>query len=291
MIFVAAILALLIGVSLGLLGGGGSILTLPVLVYVVGVAPKDAIATSLLVVGFTSASALLTHARRGCVQWRVGAYFGGAGMLGAYGGGLVGRAIPATILLVGFALVMLAASLAMMRRRVEKAESAPVAHVPAIRVLGVGLVVGSLAGLLGAGGGFLIVPALVVLTGLGMAEAVGTSLFVITLQSFAGFFGNLGHAVIDWRVAVAVTAAAIVGSLVGARVGARVPAAALRRGFAWFVLVIGVGILAKQAPPTSWAWLVANPARWGLVATIAIAAFGALALSTRKRRARPSTAA
>lgn len=246
MLAVAAVLALFIGVSLGLLGGGGSILTLPVLVYVVGVEPKSAIATSLLVVGFTSATALLAHARAARVRWRVGAFFGGAGMVGAYGGGLVGRLIPANALLVGFALVMLTAALAMMRRRPEPVEGVPLTHVPAAKVLGIGLLVGVVAGLLGAGGGFLIVPALVVLTGLGMAEAVGTSLMVITLQSFAGFLGNAGHVTIDWKIAASVTCAAIVGSLVGARVGSRLPAAALRRGFAWFVLVIGTLVLVKQ---------------------------------------------
>jgi len=254
MIFVAAILALLIGVSLGLLGGGGSILTLPVLVYVVGIAPKDAIATSLLVVGFTSASALATHARRGCVQWRVGAYLGGAGMLGAYGGGLVGRTIPATILLVGFGLVMLAASLAMMRRRAEKTESAPVAHVPAIRVLGVGLVVGSLAGLLGAGGGFLIVPALVLLVGLSMTSAVATSLPIIALNSASGFLGHLSQGPLDWGVTLRFVALGAVGVVIGVRLANRVPAYKLRAWFAWFVIAVALYMLARTLLPlTGWA--------------------------------------
>lgn len=284
MLLVAAVLALLIGLSLGLLGGGGSILTLPVLVYVLGVEAKSAITTSLFVVGCTSGIALVAHARAHRVRWRVGSFFGGAGMAGAYLGGLAGRLVPASLLLVGFAAVMLAASMAMLRRR-DSVEHVPPVHFPAVKVLLVGALVGVVAGLLGAGGGFLIVPALVMLTGLPMAEAVGTSLLVITMQSAAGFVGNVGHVSIDWHIAIGVTIAAIIGSVFGARLAGRVSAKVLRRAFAWFVLVLGVLLLIEQMPPTLRAWLVSHPMGWGVVA-----ALGLLLMTTALRIQRAAEA-
>lgn len=271
LLVIAALLALLVGMSLGLLGGGGSILTLPLLVYVVGLEPKSAIAASLIVVGFTSATALVAHARARRVRWRVGGFFGAAGMAGAYAGGIIGRHVPATLLLAGFGLVMLAASLAMMRPRPEPALAAPVSHVPAVKVLSVGALVGVVAGLLGAGGGFLIVPALAVLTGLGIAEAIGTSLLVITMQSLAGFLGNVGHVSVNVPVVLVVTLAAVAGSLIGARLSVRISAASLRRGFAWFVLAIGVLFLVKQMPSAARAWLALHPAGWSVVVAAIVA--------------------
>lgn len=279
-LFVAALLALLVGMSLGLLGGGGSILTLPLLVYVVGVEPKSAIATSLLVVGFTSATALVPHARARRVRWRIGGFFGAAGMAGAYAGGVAGRSVAPSLLLAGFGVVMLAASFAMMRPRPEPDLAQPVAHVPVTKVLAVGALVGVVAGLLGAGGGFLIVPALVVLTGLGIAEAIGTSLLVITMQSVAGFVGNIGHVAVDTSVALVVTLAAVAGSLVGARLSTRISASSLRRGFAWFVLALGVLFVVKQMPSAAHDWLALHPAGWALV----VAAIGALLLGALRVR-------
>ena len=158
MIALAIALAVLVGVSLGLLGGGGSILAVPLLVYVAGMDAKEAIATSLLVVGTTSAVALIPHARAGRVRWRTGLLFGAAGMVGAYAGGRVAEFIPGSLLLVAFALMMLATAVAMIRGR--KSPDKP-AHteLPVVRVLLDGVVVGLVTGLVGAGGGFLIVPA------------------------------------------------------------------------------------------------------------------------------------
>ncbi|MFI5836114.1 sulfite exporter TauE/SafE family protein [Micromonospora sp. NPDC051300] len=243
--------AVLIGVSLGLLGGGGSILAVPLLVYVAGLPAKEAIATSLLVVGATSAVGVLPHARAHRVRWRTGLIFGLAGMTGAYAGGRLAAFVPASVLLTAFALMMLATAAAMIRGR-RPAEGRPTPHeLPVPRVILDGVVVGLVTGLVGAGGGFLVVPALALLGGLPMPVAVGTSLVVIAMKSFAGLAGYLSSVQIDWRLAGAVTAAAIVGSLLGGRLAGRVPEEVLRKAFGWFVVVMGVFVLARQLPPVA----------------------------------------
>jgi uncharacterized membrane protein YfcA len=177
-------LAVLTGVSLGLLGGGGSILTVPILVYVIGVPAHEAIALSLLVVGTTSLSALVPHARRGSVRWKTGALFGATSMAGAYGAGKLAHLVPATILLLLFGTMMLVTAVAMMRgpRAAEHdAPEGPLRELPIVKIVLEGLVVGSVTGLIGAGGGFLVVPALVLLGRLPMRAAIGTSLLVIAM--------------------------------------------------------------------------------------------------------------
>ncbi|SBT39291.1 sulfite exporter TauE/SafE family protein [Micromonospora auratinigra] len=242
-------LAVLIGVSLGLLGGGGSILAVPLLVYVADLPPKEAIATSLLVVGATSAVGVLPHARAHRVRWRTGLIFGLAGMTGAYAGGRLAAYVPAGVLLTGFAVMMLATAVAMIRGR-RAAEGRPVPHeLPVFRVVLDGIVVGLVTGLVGAGGGFLVVPALALLGGLPMPVAVGTSLVVIAMKSFAGLAGYLSSVQINWGLALAVTAAAIVGSFLGGRLAGRIPADLLRKAFGWFVVVMGIFVLAQQLPP------------------------------------------
>ncbi|MGZ5966087.1 MAG: sulfite exporter TauE/SafE family protein [Polyangiales bacterium] len=245
MILLVASLSLAVGLSLGLLGGGGSILTLPMLVYIAGLDARAAIASSLLVVGVTSAVAVIAHARAGAVQWRVGGVFAAAAMVGAYAGGRVAHFVPATALLAGFATLMLVTSIAMMRgRRAPEGEH----RLAVARVLGVASLVGSMSGLLGAGGGFLVVPALALFGGLEMRKAIGTSLFVIALQSAAGFAGQAQNAHLDARLLAVVSAAAVVGTLGGARLARRVSPDQLRRGFAWLVLAMGVFVLARQIP-------------------------------------------
>ena len=247
-------LSLLIGVSLGLLGGGGSILTVPILVYVAGLPAKEAIAASLFVVGVTSLAGVVSHARGGRVQWRTGLMFGLAAMAGAFTGGLLGGHIPGDWLLIAFALMMVATSLAMLRGRKDKSPSShrrEDGSLPLARILVDGSVVGLVTGLVGAGGGFLVVPALVLLGGLPMSVAVGTSLIVIAMKSFAGLAGYLTSVTLDWPLVLGVTGAAVVGSLVGGRLAGRVPEAALRQGFGWFVLVMGGFVLVQQGP--SWA--------------------------------------
>ncbi|MBN8609959.1 MAG: sulfite exporter TauE/SafE family protein [Deltaproteobacteria bacterium] len=261
-IAIAAALALFIGLALGLLGGGGSILTLPILRYVLGMEAHDAIAVSLLVVGTTSTAAMIPHARRGRVRWRTGIVFGLAGMVGAFGAGRVAHYIPSSVLLGLFGLMMMVTALAMMRgRKVAPASAsgpapatdAPPARasdgdLPIAKVLGEGLVVGAVTGLVGAGGGFLVVPALVLLGGLSMEVAVGTSLVVIAMKSFAGFAGYLGHAHIDWTIAGVVSASAVVGSLGGGALASKVSPDGLRKGFAWFVVAMAFFILGQEIP-------------------------------------------
>lgn len=239
-------LAVFVGVALGLLGGGGSILTVPLLAYVAGMDAKQAIATSLLVVGVTSAIGAVSHARAGRVQWRTGLIFGAAGMAGAYGGGLLARFIPGTVLLIGFAVMMIATAVAMLRGRknVEVTEGGH--RLPIPKIIAEGLVVGLVTGLVGAGGGFLVVPALALLGGLPMPVAVGTSLIVIAMKSFAGLGGYLSSVQIDWPLALAVTGAAVIGALAGARLTARVNPESLRKTFGWFVLAMSSVILAQE---------------------------------------------
>ena len=249
MIALTIALAVFVGVSLGLLGGGGSILTVPLLAYVAGLDAKQAIATSLLVVGVTSAVGAVSHARAGRVQWRTGLVFGMAGMAGAYAGGLLARFIPGTVLLIGFAVIMIATAVAMLRgRRDVGAVDAP-RSLPSFKIVLEGLVVGLVTGLVGAGGGFLVVPALALLGGLPMPVAVGTSLVVIAMKSFAGLAGYLSSVHIDWPLAVAVTAAALVGGLIGARLTAMVNPDALRKAFGWFVLAMSSVILSQEVHP------------------------------------------
>ncbi|MGJ9403872.1 sulfite exporter TauE/SafE family protein [Arthrobacter sp. KK5.5] len=242
------LLSVLIGLSLGLLGGGGSILTVPILTYVAGLNPKEAIAASLFVVGATSAVSAVDHARKKRVKWRTGLVFGAAGMAGAFGGGLLGGHIPGTILMIAFALMMVATSLAMIRGRKDRTATAHDGELPVGKVIIEGLVVGLVTGLVGAGGGFLVVPALALLGGLSMPVAVGTSLVVIAMKSFAGLGGYLTTVTLDWALVGGVTVAAILGSFIGARLAGRIPEAALRKGFGIFVLAMGVFVLMQELP-------------------------------------------
>jgi uncharacterized membrane protein YfcA len=244
---VTVVLAAGIGASLGLLGGGGSILAVPLLVYVTGLPARVAIATSLLVVGVTSAVALWPHARAGQIRWRTGLVFGSAGMAGAYAGGRLAALVPTFLLMTGFGLMMLATAAAMIRDRPVPADAAVGRGRAAPRIAADGLVVGLVTGLVGAGGGFLVVPALVLLGGLSMPAAVGTSLLVIAMKSFAGLAGYLASVRVDWWLAAAVTLAAVAGSLVGSRLTGRLPEPLLRRIFGGFVLVMGGFVLLSQA--------------------------------------------
>lgn len=283
-------LAVLIGVSLGLLGGGGSILTVPILVYVLGQGTHEAIATSLLVVGATSVAALIPHARGGRVRWKTGALFGATSMIGAYGAGRVAHLVPGVVLLLAFGGMMLVTAIAMMRGRKEPAAESAAAHesLPIFKIVLEGLAVGAVTGLVGAGGGFLVVPALVLLGGLPMREAVGTSLLVIAMKSAAGLAGYLGSTQVDFALAGMVTAAAIVGSVGGAAIAGRVRQDLLRRGFAWFVVVMAVFLLSQEIPRAAgvdvalgedWPWVL------GLSALAAV--FAAIDLGRMVRRELP----
>lgn len=241
------ILSIAIGLSLGLLGGGGSILTVPLLTYVAGMDPKEAIAASLFVVGATSVLSTLTHARMGNVQWRTGLIFGAASMAGAFLGGLAGGYIPGVILMLAFAVMMIATAIAMLRGR-KKRDTVEQEKLPLGKILLEGLVVGLVTGLVGAGGGFLVVPALALLGGLSMPVAVGTSLLVISMKSFAGLAGYLTTVSLNWPLVLGVTGMALIGALIGARLTKVVPEQALRKGFGVFVLVMGIFVLSQELP-------------------------------------------
>ncbi|MEV0185983.1 sulfite exporter TauE/SafE family protein [Streptomyces sp. NPDC050625] len=272
MIAVIIAASLLIGVSLGILGGGGSILTVPILVYLAGMETKEAIATSLFVVGVTSAAGVVSHARAGRVRWRTGLLFGLAGMTGAYAGGRLAEFIPGTVLLIAFALMMIATAVAMIRGRRQAAKK--VHHeLPVLHVLLDGIVVGLVTGLVGAGGGFLVVPALALLGGLPMTVAVGTSLLVIAMKSFAGLAGYLAGVHIDWGFATLVTATAVVGSVLGGLLAGRIPQDALRKSFGWFVAVMGVFVLSRQIGTDLRHTLLTSPWTWAFVAAAAGIAF------------------
>ncbi len=248
MLILGLTLAILVGLSLGMLGGGGSILTVPILVYVLGFAAKPAIAMSLPVVGVTSLVGALLHWRLGNVRIGMAALFGGFAMVGAYGGAKLAVFMSGTAQLVLLAVVMLVAAASMLRgsRDATPAPDAEQSGPSSARLVVVGVAalgVGVLTGLVGIGGGFLVVPALVLLLGVDMRQAVGTSLVVITMNSAAGFAGYLGTVDIEWRFLAGFTVAAVVGVLAGTAVARRVPRQALRRIFAIFLVVTGALIL------------------------------------------------
>ena len=247
-----AALGLVIGVLLGLLGAGGSILAVPALVNGAGLPLSSAVPTSLLVVGISSAAAVIPRVRARQVQWRIAAVVGAAGVPAAFLGAAVNRLLPARLVLAGFAVVMVAAAVRMLREPPEIGNDCALPGggvnwrgcLP--KALGSGVTVGLLTGLFGVGGGFLLVPALVLLLGLPMSVAVGTSLVVVSINSAAGFAAHAGDGAVDLGLAAVFTAAAVVGSAVAARVATRLPAERLRRGFAWLVLVVAV-LVALQA--------------------------------------------
>ncbi|MFS2293381.1 MAG: sulfite exporter TauE/SafE family protein [Actinomadura sp.] len=278
--------ALAVGVSLGLLGGGGSILTVPVLVYVAGVEAGQAIAMSLFVVGATALTSLPPHARAGRVRWRTGLLFGAAGMAGAYAGGRVAALLPAAVLLAAFAVMTAVTALAMLRGRSAAAGDGP-AERPVPRILAEGLAVGAVTGMVGAGGGFLVVPALVLLGGLPMPAAVGTSLMVIAMKSFAGLAGYLHGVDLDWPLTIAVTGAAVLGAQAGSRPAGRIDPERLRRAFGWFVLGMSAIVLAEQAPAVARRALFGTlPGRAALAALVVAVAVALLICRARRRRPR-----
>ncbi len=251
-IIIGLLLAVLVGISLGLLGGGGSILAVPILTYVVGMEPREAIASSLFIVGVTSVFGLITHARAKRVRWKTGVIFGLAAMGGAFTGGFIGGYIPGTVLMLLFAIMMIATAAAMIRRPKNRtgAEGEERSGLPLVRIILDGFVVGIATGLVGAGGGFLVVPALTLLGGLPIAVAVGTSLLVMSMKSFAGLAGYLFSVQIPWAIVLAFSAIAVGGSFIGAALAGRIPGPALRRGFGFFVLVMGGIVLAQEIPRT-----------------------------------------
>lgn len=250
-------LSLLIGVLLGLLGGGGSILTVPVLVYLAGLSAKNAIITSLIVVCLTSLIAIVNHARRDKVCWSTGLAFGLTGMIGAFLGGRLAAYVPDSLLLVLFAVIILAASLSMLRNQKTlkplKSARFPLKpcpqHLPLIALMLDGFLVGSVTGLIGVGGGFLMVPALNNLAGLPIHAAIGTSLFIIVIQSSAALAGHTSHMTIDIFITALFSAFAIIGSFIGSSLSGKVPGQHLKRGFGALVFILGCFLLYREINP------------------------------------------
>ena len=243
--------AIAIGISLGLLGSGGSILTVPVLVYLVGQDEKVAIAGSLFIVGSIALAGSLQFVRAGFINWRTVAIFGIPGMAGTYLGAAIAAYVSGLTQLALFAVVMLLASYFMLRPiRLTGAGHAPRAFW---KIAGDGLAVGVITGLVGVGGGFLIVPALVLLGGLSMHQAVATSLVIIALKSYSGFYKYLDvldqqELTLDWPVLGLVTVLGIAGSIVGSRLARKVHQDRLKRWFGYFLIVMGIYILARSLP-------------------------------------------
>ena len=253
--------AILIGVSLGLIGGGGSILTVPVLVYILGVDPVLATAYSLFVVGSTSLVGAGTYMKKGLVNYKTAIVFAIPSFIAVF---LTRKflvpALPDPLFTVGeaivtknigimvfFALIMLAASFSMIRNKkcVDCDENEPVKfNFPMIALEG--SVVGLITGIVGAGGGFLIIPALVILARLPMKMAVGTSLLIIAAKSLIGFLGDVSTQTIDWQMLLIFTGLSIVGIFIGSALSKKINEKVLKTGFGWCVLIMGIYIIGKE---------------------------------------------
>jgi uncharacterized protein len=255
------IASILIGVSLGLIGGGGSILTVPVLVYLFGVNPVVATGYSLFIVGITSSVGTYSYFKKGLVNIKTAVVFGIPSIIAVFlTRAYIVPAIPSEVFTIGslvvtksilmmiiFAVLMIAASYSMIKKDKAKKEeeaSKQTFNYPVILIEG--MVVGILTGLVGAGGGFLIIPALVVLSKLPMKEAVGTSLVIIAAKSLIGFLGEGAEVQVDWTFLMTISAFAIVGIFVGTYLSKKIEGAKLKPAFGWFVLVMGIYIIIKE---------------------------------------------
>jgi uncharacterized membrane protein YfcA len=235
----ALVLAILIGLALGMLGGGGAIVTLPVLVYVAGIPPQKAVGMSLAVVGATSLIGSGVQYLRGHFHVQATLLFALTGTIGAYFGAGLTHLLPPPVLMLLFASLMLVVGSIMLRGR-RAAESKGECHP--LRCLALGAVVGVLTGFLGVGGGFLIVPALVLFAGIDMTKAVGSSLAIIALNSVSGLMGQLQHTTLDWALTSGFLAVALIGMLIGLALAQRISQQTLRRLFAGFVIAVA-GVL------------------------------------------------
>ena len=250
------------GIVLGLFGSGGSIIAMPALMYLLHVEPKSAIVMSLGIVAVTASISGWDNWRRGNVDVKVAAMFGLFGVLGTYGGARLGVYTPVTVQLILFALVMYAAAWKMLQKKkqpqIQAAQLAVAggpniavteteiikAHMGHIAMHGVG--VGVLTGLVGVGGGFLIVPALVLLSGIPMKVAIGTSLVIVAAKSYSGFAGYIGAVPVDWAVMGSFTVVTVAGSFAGTRIAHRFSHEKLKKSFAIFLIIVATYILLKS---------------------------------------------
>lgn len=258
--FLGYVASVVMGLSLGLIGGGGSILTVPILVYLFGVDPVPATAYSLFVVGLTSIVGSYSHFKKGNVHLKTALIFGAPSILAVFVvRKFVVPIIPDPVFSIGdyvitkslfvlalFALLMMVASVSMIRKINLKSEQGPI-HYNYLLIFIEGILVGGITGLVGAGGGFLIIPALVLLAGLPMKQAVGTSLLIIALKSLIGFTGDLGAGLeIDYQFMLFFSLFAIIGIVVGSYLMRFIPSEKLKPAFGWFVLAMGTYILVKE---------------------------------------------
>jgi uncharacterized membrane protein YfcA len=244
-LIIALSLAFGIGLSLGLLGSGGSIVTLPVLVYVAGVPVASAVGMSLAIVGGTSAAGVWWKHRQGLVHWRVAAWFAAAGTVGSLAGVQFTHLVSPGVLMLIFAGLMALVAWQMLVRRGDNLID-PLPDCRPLRCALAGLGVGLLTGFIGVGGGFLLVPAMILSARLPMTVAAGTSLAVIAANSFAGWLGHLWGEPFAWGTTGAFLVAALGGMASGTHLGRRISPATLRRGFGWFVLAVAFFVLLKN---------------------------------------------
>ena len=250
--------ALFIGVSMGLIGGGGSILTVPILVYLFGLSPAIATSYSLFIVGVTSGVGALYNYRRGLVSFKTVVLFGLASVttifitrrfiipylpnvfftIGNF------RVTHSLFVMVLFAMLMLTASVSMIRNKMVMGETQAKERSAILLVYGV--LIGLVTGFLGAGGGFLLIPALVLLMKLPVKEAIGTSLLIISLHSLIGFVGDIGRYAVNWKLMLTLTSIAVAGIFIGGYFNQKVNSAKLKKGFGWFVLVMGIYVLVRE---------------------------------------------
>lgn len=243
--------ALVVGLSLGLLGSGGSVLAVPILVYVVGTPPKLAVAASLAIVGAIALVGAASHARRQLVDWRYVLQFGLPGIVATCAGAWASHFVSGAVQLITFAVVMALASVSMLRSRSSGRPDSPQRHLAWLLAAGVG--VGIITGFVGVGGGFLFVPALVVLGGLSMHRAVGTSLAVIAMNSASGFVSHFvalasGDTRLPWATIAIFVLIGTIGSMAGQAVGRRFAHASLRRAFGVLLIVVSGFVLWQTVP-------------------------------------------
>jgi uncharacterized membrane protein YfcA len=255
MTLLAVLAGLLIGLSLGALGGGGSILTVPAMVYLLGQSPHQATTASLLVVGIAAVVGAAAHARAGRVRLRTGAIFGVLGIAGSYAGSRASAAVPADVLLAGFGLLMLAVAAVMIARRrgqgPARRAAAPTGgtrHTILVAAAATG--VGLITGFFGVGGGFVVVPALVLVLGFDMPTAAGTSLVVIAVNSAAALAARAGHGslTLNWALVGAFTAAAVIGVLAGGRLAGRASPQRLSAAFTVLIVAVAGYTLTRSLP-------------------------------------------
>ncbi len=262
MTIIGYVAALVMGISLGLIGGGGSILTVPVMVYLFGLQPVLATSYSLFIVGSTSLVGALNSLKHGLVNLKTALVLGSSSILTVFiTRKIILPNIPEHILQLGgytvtlsmltmvlFAILMLIAAIAMIRNNSSNMEGqhndSPKPKSFKLIIYGIGI--GLVTGFLGAGGGFLLIPTLVLILGLKIKEAIGTSLFIIALNSLIGFAGDLSHFSFDWLFLLKITTVAIIGIFIGGIMGKKIKGERLKKGFGWFVMAMGVYILSRE---------------------------------------------